>query len=194
MSSLFHGRWKQYFQMPIDPRVDNLSPASYRYYGFLCREMNARSASQLEYSNAEIAACTRIKDPKTIKKARTELQAARLIECRQVPPGVYLHVMLDQIGDPIPPPRDRKGIRHYSASDSRRTMKNASDPARRQEVDVTTSSPVSTAGATMVQQCRTHGPVPHWKRGEDWLCELCHPNPHPQDRWHPPTAGEIGFK
>jgi hypothetical protein len=197
MSSLFYGRWKQYFQMPIAEAVEHLSLSAYRYYGFLCREMNARSACQLEYSNAEIAERTRIKDHKTIKKARRELQAARLIHCYKVPPGVYRHVMLDEIGDPIPPPPDRKGIRHYSASDTRRTARKSREtriaPAPRQEPSVTTSS-VSTAGAMMVRQCRTHGGVPHWKRGEDWLCESCHPNPHLPERWHPPTAGELGFK
>jgi hypothetical protein len=192
MSSLLHGRWKQYFQMPIDPRVEGLSPAGYRYYGFLCREMNAGSASQLEYSNAEISQRTAIKDPKTIKKARTELEAVGLIECRQVPPGVYLHVMLDQVGDPIPPPTGRKGIRRYSSSKA--TDSKIVKMGRGEQPAAETKSP-PTAAPTTTRECRTHGPAaPHWKRGEDWLCELCHPNPDPQERWHAPTAAEIGFK
>lgn len=99
--------------MPIAESVERLSLSGYRYYGFLCREMNVHSAVELRYSNAEVAQGTGIKDHKTISRARSELETAGLVECRRVPPGVYAHIMLDQSGDPIPAPRDRKGIRHY---------------------------------------------------------------------------------
>jgi len=177
--------------MPITERVEKLSLPSYRFYGFLCREMNARSACQLAYSNAEIAEHTRIKDPKTIDKARRELQSVRLIECRQVPPGVYLHVMLDQVGDPIPPPPDRKGIRHYSALTTKKAWKPRINPVQQQDLSV--SIPPTTE-ATAARRCHTHGLVSHWKRGGDWLCESCHLNPHLEGHSNPPTAAEIGFK
>jgi hypothetical protein len=183
--------------MPIADSVEQLSPAGYRYYGFLCREMNARSACQLEYSNAEIADRTRIKDPKTIKKARKELQTARLIECSQVPPGVYLHVMLDQFGDPIPPPEGRKGIRRYSSgSDSRRTTKTAREsrgshpespmppcPGRSEEV----------AHVPPIPCYACHG-TKFWTREGERVCSLCHPDPKSPESWNPPTAKEIGFE
>jgi hypothetical protein len=193
MSSLFYGRWKQYFQMPIAESVEHLSLSGYRYYGFLCREMNVHSAVDLRYSNAEIAQATGIKDHKTIGGARNELQAARLIKCYTVPPGVYAHVMLDQSGDPIPAPKDRKGIRHYP-SDKAAARKNVRGHMSEQPAATlaeTKSLPIT--AQTTTRECRTHGLVPHWKRGEDWLCESCHPNPHPSERWHSPTAKEIGF-
>jgi len=197
MSSLLHGRFKQYFQMPIDERVEGLSPAGYRYYGFLCREMNVRSACQLEYSNAEIAERTRIKDPKTIKKARTELQAARLIECCQVPPGVYLHVMLDQFGDPIPPPEGRKGIRRYSSgSDSRRTTKTARESRGSHPEFQLPPLPGGSKEPAHVPlfRCYACGGTKFWTREGDRICSRCHPSPHRTESWNPPTAGEVGFK
>lgn len=37
---------------------------------------------------------------------------------------------------------------------------------------------VSGAEAARLMPCYVHrGNSPHWKRGENWLCELCHPNP-----------------
>jgi len=193
MSNLFYRCWKQYFQMPITESVERLSPSAYRYYGFLCREMNVRSAVDLRYSNAEIAQATSIKDHKTIAGARNELQAARLIKCYTVPPGVYAHVMLDQSGDPIPAPKDRKGIRHYPG-DRAAAGKNGRAHMREQPTaTLAETKPPPITAQTTTRACRTHGPVPHWKRGEDWLCESCHPNPHPPERWHSPTAKEIGF-
>jgi hypothetical protein len=199
MSSLFYRRWRQYFQIPIAGSIERLRPSGYRYYGFLCREMNVRSAVDLRYSNAEIAKATGIKDHKTLAKARRELQAARLIQCFKVPPGVYAHVMLDESGNPIPAPEDRRGIRHYENADARENRKAQSEqleatpapapnlmknePSRLSE---TKSLPITTENSR--GECRTHGRVPHWKRGEDWICELCHPNP-----WRPPTADEVGF-
>ena len=45
---------------------------------------------------------------------------------------------------------------------------------------------------TTTRKCRTHGLVLHWKRGEDWLCESCHPNPQLSGRGHVgnPVEGE----
>jgi hypothetical protein len=195
MSNLIYRRWKQYFQIPSAESVESLSPSAYRYFGFLCREMNVHSAVELRCSIAEIAQATSIRDHKTISGARRELQAARLIEVHKVPPGVYAHVMLDQSGDPIPAPKDRKGIRHYSAKTAKKARERRINPAPRREFDVTTSSPaISTAEAPLMRQCHTHGLVAHWKRGEGWVCQSCHPNPYPSERWQPPTAGEIGFK
>lgn len=194
MSSLFYGRWKQYFQMPIAESVEHLSLSGYRYYGFLCREMNVHSAVELRYSNAEIARATGVKDHKTISRARNELQTARLIECHRVPPGVYAHIMLDQSSFPIPAPKDRRGIRHYE-NDKAAARKNGRAHMSEQSVTATlgeTKSPLITA-QTATRKCRSHGLVQHWKRGEDWICESCHPNPHLPERWHSPTAKEIGF-
>jgi hypothetical protein len=194
MSSLLYGRWKQYFQIPIAESVERLGLSSYRYYGFLCREMNVHSAAELRYSNAEIARATGIKDHKTISRARKELQTARLIECRKVPPGLYAHIMLDQSGNPIPAPKDRKGIRHYE-NDKAAARKNG----REQLSELTTIKLADTTLTAItfedkMRECRAHGLELHWQRGEDWLCESCHPNPHSPKRSRPPTAGEIGFK
>ena len=68
MSSLLHGRFKQYFQMPIDERVEGLSPAGYRYYGFLCREMNARSAFNLSTVTPKSPSALVSKIPRQLKK------------------------------------------------------------------------------------------------------------------------------
>ena len=196
MTNLLHGRFKQYFQMPIDERVEGLSPVGYRYYGFLCREMNVRSACQLEYSNAEMAERTRIKDPKTINKARKELQTARLIECSQVPPGVYLHVMLDQLVDPIPPPEGRKGIRRYSSgSDRRRTTKTAresrgSHPESPQPPRPGRSEEFAHVYPFICYACKG---TEFWTREGTRNCSRCHPNPNLPGR-NPLTAKEIGFE
>jgi hypothetical protein len=188
MSNLIYSRWKQYFQIPITESVERLSLSAYRYYGFLCREMNIHSATDLRYSAAEIAGATGIKDRKTITKARTELEAVCLIRCRKVPPGVYAHVMLDESGNPIPAPKDRKGIRHYEA-DKAAAWHNGRAHSSEQPIAILAEakSPPITAQNT-TRECRTHGMAPHWKRGEDWLCESCHQNPHV------PTAEEIGFE
>ncbi len=183
MSSLFHGRWKQYFQIPIAESIEHLSPSGYRYYSFLCRAMNVHSAVELRYSNAEIAKATGIKDHKTLAKARNELRAARLIECFKVPPGVYAHVMLDEAGNPIPAPKDRRGIRRYENDKTHDHGK----PLTIDEVPATQATNTETP-PIITRKCRTHGPAPHWMRGEDWICEVCHPNP-----WQAPNAKEIGF-
>jgi hypothetical protein len=185
MSSLFYRRWRQYFQIPIAGSIEHLRPSGYRYYGFLCREMNVRSAVDLRYSNAEIAKATGIKDHKTLAKARRELQAARLIQCFKVPPGVYAHVMLDESGNPIPAPEDRRGIRHYENAEASENRKAQSEQLETTPVE-TKSLLITTENS--LGECRTHGRVPHWKRGEDWICGLCHPTP-----WRPPTADEVGF-
>jgi len=189
MSSLIHGRWKQYFQMPIAASVENLSPPAFRLYGFLCREMNVRSAVEQQYSNAEIASATRLRDHKTISKARCELRGAGLVDWHRVPPGVYAYVMLDQYGIPIPAPKDRKGVRRYVSNQARTPKRPALEPsppeaAQAPRVTCSTESP-----PTEIRHCRTHGPCEHWLRGEDWVCDRCHPNP-----FRPPvSAGELGF-
>src|SRR5437899_1961309 len=90
-----------------------LSLAAYRYYGFLCRRMQQHSAPVLEFSNEEIAASTKILDPKTLARSRGELVSFGLITAQRVPPGVFSHTMLDEEGKPIPAPKARRGIRRY---------------------------------------------------------------------------------
>jgi hypothetical protein len=187
MSNLLSGQWKQYYQMPRLPETieRTLSCAAFRYYGFLCREMNVHSAVELRYSNAEIAQATRIKDHKTIAGARNELQTARLIECHKVPPGVYAHIMLNHCGDPIPAPEDRKGIRRYSPRDSTK--------ARASSIKTVPLVPVSaqaTLPRTVSMDCRVHGNTDHWEREGGYVCEKCHPDPN---SFRPPTASEVGF-
>lgn len=187
MSNLLRGQWKQYFQMPCLPESieRTLSCAAFRYYGFLCREMNARSATELHYSNAEITLATSIRCHKTLKKARSELVSARLVDCRQVPPGVYAHIMLNHCGDPIPAPEDRKGIRRYSPGDSTK--------ARASSIKTVPLVPVSvpaTLPRTVSMDCRVHGNTDHWEREGGYVCEKCHPDPN---SFRPPTASEVGF-
>src|SRR2546430_3406480 len=92
-----------------------LSLAAHRYYAFLCRRLNEHSAPVLEFSNHEIARFTAIGDQKPLSKARAALVTAGLISVRRVPPGIYRHTLLNGKGEPLPPPKDRKGIRRYEA-------------------------------------------------------------------------------
>jgi hypothetical protein len=187
MSNLLRGQWKQYFQMPCLPENEQtLSCAAFRYYGFLCREMNARSATELHYSNAEITLATSIRCHKTLKKARSELVSARLVDCRQVPPGVYAHIMLNHCGDPIPAPEDRKGIRRYSPRDSTKAR-----ASRTKAVPLVPDPAPAFLPPTKAMYCFTHRrDTKHWERQGEYLCEECHPDPN---SFHPPTADEIGF-
>jgi hypothetical protein len=184
MSNLLRGQWKQYFQMPCLPESieRTLSCAAFRYYGFLCCEMNARSATELHYSNAEISLATDIRCHKTLKKARAELVSAGLVICRQVPPGVYAHIMLNHCGDPMPAPKDRKGIRRYSPCESGKAASSV------KAVPLVPLSAPASLPSTRSMDCRIHGNIEHWERQGEYLCEECHPNP-----FHPPTAKEIGF-
>jgi hypothetical protein len=181
MSSLIYRQWKQYFQMPIDKRVENLSPSAYRLYGLLCREMNCRSAVELRYTNAEIARITQIKDHKTIRKARRELEGAGLIRVVKVPPGVCAYIMLNESGGAIPAPKDRRGIRDHSSHHATHAQ------SRTAHVKSTKDLPISRATE---QNCGTHGNCEHWLRDGDWLCEKCHPNPN---KPIPLTAKDLGF-
>jgi hypothetical protein len=117
MSNLIYGEWRQYYQVPYlpDDIERRLSLAAYRYYTFLCRAMNTHSATELHFSNEEISALTGIRDHKTLSKARSELQLCGLVDCRKVPPGIYAHTMLNEQGEPMPAPANRKGVRHYDA-------------------------------------------------------------------------------
>lgn len=56
MTNLLYRQFTQYYQLPyLAESVENtLSLAAFRYYAFLCCEMNTRSATELHYSNAEI--------------------------------------------------------------------------------------------------------------------------------------------
>ena len=186
MSNLLRGQWKQYFQMPCLPESIEraLSCAAFRYYGFLCREMNARSATELHYSNAEITLATGIRCHKTLKRARSELVSARLVDCRQVPPGVYAHIMLNHCGGPIPAPEDRKGIRRYSPRNGTKTRS-----SRIKAVPLVPDSDPTVLPPTKVTYCSTHRRgTEHWLRQGEYLCQECHPNP-----FHVPTADEMGF-
>jgi hypothetical protein len=195
MTNLLSGHWKQYFQMPIADVVERLDHPAHRYYSFLCREMNVHSAVDLRYSNAEIAQATGIKDPKTIKKARKELQVARLVEIHRVPPGIYAHVMLDQDGSPIPPPDGRKGIRQYSSGSDRRTKtareSRGSHPESPQPPRPGRSEELAHAYPFLCYACKG---TEFWTREGARICSRCHPNPHRTESWNPPTAGEIGFE
>jgi hypothetical protein len=146
--------------------------------------MNARSATELHYSNAEIRLATGIRCHKTLKKARCELVRARLVDCRQVPPGIYAHIMLNHCGDPMPAPKDRKGIRRYSPRES---AKAASSVKAVPLVPV--SAPASLPRAVSMD-CRIHGNTEHWEREGGYVCQKCHPNPN---SFRPPTASEVGF-
>jgi len=186
MSNLLSGQWKSYYQMPCLPESieRTLSCAAVRYYAFLCREMNVRSATELQYSLAEIAQDTRIKDHKTLAKARRELEAARLVECRQVPPGIYAHIMLNHRGDPMPAPKGRKGIRRYSPRE------NDKETSRVKALRSLPASAEASLPRTKSADCRTHGNTEHWKREDRYVCQQCHPNPN---SFRPPTASEVGF-
>ena len=198
MSNLLHRQFKQYYQMPcLPPEIERIiSPTAFRYYGFLCRQLNSRSAVELQYRNAEISEETGIRCPKTIAKARSELVALRLIRCRRVPPGVYAHTMLNQAGEPISPPKERRGVRRYaSAPRPTATMPNV-------ETRLPASPPPSPPNppippqSVMFMHCRTHRQTEHWRRGDDdYVCEKCHPNPNSlaTNSWSQPTAAQLGF-
>ena len=188
MSNLIYGRWTQYFQVPVSDEVENLSLAGYRLYAHLCREMNVRSAVEQHYSNQELSQATGIKDHKTMSKARRELQTARLVACHKVPPGVYAYIMLDQRGDPIPPPKSRTGIRRHSPRNGRRQTTLASGAGSIAHSD--RPAPVVATLSPPTPRCRVHGLAPHWDRNGDLVCELCHPNPN---AFRPPTARDLGF-
>jgi hypothetical protein len=100
--------------------------------------------------------------------------------------------MLDQFGDPIPAPKDRRGIRRYE-NDKATARKNRRAQMSEDPIATLAEAKSPIAAQTISRECRTHGRVSHWKRGEDWLCETCHPNPHLPERWHSPTAKEVGF-
>ena len=198
MSNLLAGQFKQYYQVPcLPPEIERaLSPTAFRYYAFLCRQLNSCSAVELQYSNAEISKETGIRCHKTIAKARSELAKARLIFGRKVPPGVYEHTMLNQAGDPIPPPKERRGIRRY-ASVPRPT-------ARISSIETVTPGsaspppvhPPMAPQSVMFMHCRTHRRTEHWRRGaDDYVCEKCHPNPNSvaASSWSQPTATDLGF-
>jgi hypothetical protein len=185
MSNLTSGQWKQYYQIPClpDPIERTLSCTAFRYYGFLCREMNAHSATELHYSNAEITGATGIRCHKTLKKARSELVGARLIDCRHVPPGIYAHTMLNHSGDPMPAPKDRKGIRRYSHRD------HANATCSITVTPVVPNSAPAVLPPAKSKFCFTHKrDTKHWLREGEYLCYECHPNP-----FRPPTAVEVGF-
>jgi hypothetical protein len=200
MSNLLFGQWRQYYQMPCLPESieRSLSCAAFRYYGFLCREMNRRSATELHYSNADIARGTAIKDHKTLAKARRELHAAGLVNCdRRVPPGVYIHIMLNKSGDRIPPPSGRKGIARYEPRKGLRSV-----PAAKEMPATAPRAGVNENGT--VPRCSVHGQAEHWGRNGDLVCEGRHPNPNPPvhllsessthlSTFSPPSAKDLGF-
>jgi len=195
MSNLIARQWRQYFQVPIAEAVETLSLAAFRLYGFLCKEMNNRSAVELQFSNAQIAAATRLKDHKTICKARCELRTAGLIKFHKVPPGVFAYIMLSECGRPIPAPKDRKGVRRYSGTEEPRETalieRLITRSCKEQEASLRLSA--------RERPCHTHGLCEHWLRGEDWICARCHPNPTDlgpltDGTFRPPTAKELGFK
>jgi hypothetical protein len=203
MSNLLSGQWGQYYQMPCLPESieRSLSCAAFRYYGLLCREMNRRSATELHYSNADVARGTGIKDHKTLAKARRELHAAGLVNCdRRAPPGVYIHIMLNKSGDRIPPPTGRRGIARYEP------RKGSGNTPKPKEM-LATAQPRPGAGVNengTVARCPVHGQAEHWGRNGDVVCERCHPNPNPPvhllsessthlSTFSPPSAKDLGF-
>jgi hypothetical protein len=201
MSNLLSRRWKQYYQMPCLPDAveSALSLVAFRYYAFLCREMNVRSAVELHYSNKEISLATGIKDHKTISRSRIELRDARLIDFRRVPPGVCAHIMLDQHGVAIPAPEGRRGVRRYTSGEIPKTTE---CNAQSKVLAAHGRNRAQTAAlvAPDADTCRTHGQAPHWNRNGDLVCELCHPNPKPSEpkrstktTFLPPTAADLGF-
>jgi hypothetical protein len=198
VSNLLSGRWKQYYQVPMDPRVSSLPLAAHRYYCFLMQGMNRHSAGELHFSNAELSRGTGIRDHRTLSSARAILINQGLIACRKVPPGIYAHTVLDQDGIPIPPPTDRKGVRRYLSEPS-----GAVRSARRSQPHSHGASAPrdpATYGQSSIQEfvgnegnrrrCSLHGNSEHWQRGNEWICDDCHPNPNKSRQ---PTAREVGF-
>jgi hypothetical protein len=216
MGNLLHKRWR-YFQVPIHPRVECLSPAAHLLYCFLLQLVNHSSAVVVESTNAEIIARIRLRDHKAINRARKELVDARLITVSRVPPGVYAHTMLDQDGNPIPPPEGRTGVRRYKAvslqpkSNGRKAASFDTSTRERARAAPPTGEaqplpparprePLGVQQQAEHRRCYTHGVTEHWRMGEDWVCEGCHPNPSAsaapvptasEVRFHVPTADEI---
>jgi hypothetical protein len=209
MGNLVHLRWRQYYQVPIDQRVERLSPTAHLLCCLLWQLVNHSSAVVVELTNAEIAARICLKDHKTINRARKELIDAGLITVSRVPHGVYAHTMLGQNGKPIPPPKGRTGVRRYKAvppqpnpGEGTAASFETSTRARARAATSTGAAeplplppprePVAGQHPTEDRPCHTHGLAEHWRRGEDWVCARCHPNPSASAA-PVPTASEVPF-
>lgn len=218
MSSLFYKQWRQYFQMPISQRVEQLTLPAFRLYGLLCRMMNESTANTIELSTQQISRLTKIRDRKTIAKARQELKANGLIEARRFGGGVFAHTMLNENGGRISVPKGHKGVRRYlpdaltTVADStlkERTMLGSAGSGSPSVVNPSSggNEPIDQVNKFPATECRLHGSAHHWRRPDGTLiCDQCHPNPHESNPHHnapdpalkpifrQPTAKDLDFR
>jgi hypothetical protein len=190
------GQWRQYYPVPLlRPEIESgLSRAAFRYFAFLYRQANVRNVVELQLSVSDIKAATGIRDHKTQKEAREELERARLIECRRGPLGVWTHTLLNQYGNPIPPPNDRTGVLRHVPHERAKSAKRVG------AVVPAGSSSASPAGTNLDcpiltgEWCRFDSRESCDLRGwEESMCDRCPKNPHGGSSFTAPTAKEIGF-
>src|SRR5262249_16650629 len=143
---------------------------TFRYYAFLWRRANEHSATVLEFSNDEIRESTGLRDHKTLSKARKDLVDLGLITVRRVPPGIFSCTLLSHTGEPIPPPRQRRGVRRYEA-------KSCEHPKSAVSYQEPATNRVGSGQIDGSSDCRIHGAARHWDRDGDAVCEICHPAP-----------------
>ena len=87
----------------------NLSGGALKLYQLILYAAQHRTRVELELSNLEVLKVAGL-SPNTIRRARTELKEARLIDLRQAPGGRYTYVILNPLtGAPLPHPRSPHG-------------------------------------------------------------------------------------
>ena len=87
----------------------SLSGGALKLYQLILYEAQHCTRVELELSNLEVLERAGL-SPNTIRRARTELKEARLIDLRQAPGSRYTYVLLNPLtGVPLPHPRSRIG-------------------------------------------------------------------------------------
>lgn len=99
----------------------SLSGGAHKLYQVILYEAQHRTRVEVELSNLEVLERAGL-SPNTIRRARTELKEARLIDLRQAPGSRYTYVILNPLtGAPLPHPRSRLGGNNPSTPSTRST-------------------------------------------------------------------------
>jgi len=113
MSNVFGKGTAPYYSVPQflinSGLLGTLSGGAIKLYQLVLFTAQQRTRVELELSNLEIRKQAGL-SPNTIRRARTELKEAGLVDLRQVPGGRYTYVILNRLtGAPLPPPRKPSG-------------------------------------------------------------------------------------